>query len=87
MQQDIRLFINKKVIGDDGRVEHTKCGTAEPVETIDRVGQDECHDYEGGTAEPDNLVDCDRTEPSKMMTECGRAEPTESVRAELGGTK
>ena len=74
MQQDIRLFLSKTVNCDDGRVEYPKCGTAEPVETINRVGLEERHDYEGGAAEPDNPVDCDRTEPARTVPECGDKE-------------
>ena len=90
MQQDIRLFINKNVKWGEGRVEYTKCGTAEPIANIDRVELDEHSEYEGGTAEPNNFDKCGRTEPARRVpergnieTECGRTEPA-NKRTECG---
>ena len=68
LQQDIRLFINKKVTDINGRVEPTDCGTAEPAgkENADRLQREE--NSECRTAE---TVGNGQAE----STECGAAEP------------
>ena len=75
LQQDIRLFINKKVMDRNGRIEPTECGTAEPTgnENADSVQRDE--NPECGTAK---TARTGRVEP----TECGTAEPASNGRAE-----
>ena len=48
---------------------------------------EEYYDYVGGADEPDNSVNCDRTEPARRApeceanrTECGRTEPVTNGR-------